>query len=544
MNKSYPVLKQTYEMTTFAETLPFEYSMLNGAAKPKITTSGENQTLKIESEMNDPVKEEYFMIPASNAPKVKISYNYKKFEKFNMHFDCQGKGLTDESATLLAKKMVNNKWHSNGITYFFNIEKEIGKKLKKMDNLEKLKYFYYYYKKNYSFSTLIASRGEAISSQTSMETTKLFQIFCDRYGIPYEVLMYSPRNSGATKSAISGDKLRWGLLAHVGKEDVYLTDFDAYSEFNVPARFMYGTEVFYVSPANDFSSRSAVFNGNNNYNKTEINTKATIDITKQLINVSAAYTIGGELKTEYYSMVNSTSDYFKVYDKLTGDGKEEEEDENELNFMRIHYYSDDFREVEKQDEEKERLRKSFDKMASKNKNETYEEFVESMYQAEAEVTKVNNTNTGISTINSKEPETIEFAVDHTLKNTVQLVGDGALAVELGRLIQTQAELAGLDDRKRVNDIDVNYQKQYIQKIEIALPAGYVPVNLDDFNTNVDNDLIGFVSVAKVEGNKLILTSTKTYKKVHADQKEWSKMMEALDASAHLFQKKLLLEKTN
>jgi|688.fasta_scaffold04064_17 hypothetical protein len=540
LQKVYPVLKQRYEFTTHAGKLPFEYTLLNGAAKPKITTSVDDQKMVVESEMNDAVTPEYFMVKENNIPMVRFTYNYKKYEKFNMHFNAQGKGLSANSASLLAKKLVNTRWKANGITAFFNIEKEIGKELRSLDKEEKLKYYYYYYKRNYSLETYIASRGSKISSQTSLEVTKLFQLVCDRYDIPYEIIMYMPRNNGTSQSAVSGDNMLYGILAKVDGKDIYLTDFDAYSEYNVPSRYMYGAEVFYVNPADNFSSRSAVFQDFNANNTVHVKSAVKLNPAASELQLNTEYTISGELKTEYYRLVNNNADYVNAWERMMGESNDKK-DEQELNFMRIQYYSDDFREVEKQEDEKERLRKSFNKLSEDAKKEVYGDFIESKYLTEAEIQKVEKTNTGITVLKSANPEEIKFSVQHTLKSTVTQVGDGALAVDFGRLIQSQTELAELDDRTRKYQIDVNYHKTFTSEISLELPAGYNPINLEDFNASIDNDLIAFYSEAKIEGQKIVLTCTKSYKKVQASADEWNKMVLALDAAAHVFQKKLILE---
>lgn len=541
LNSQYPCLKQRYEMSTIGSSIPFEYTALNGAPQPKISNNGEEQTLSFESEFNDAVTSEYYMMPGNNVPTIRFTYNYKKYEKFGLHFGNLGKGLNDESAQILAKRMISQRWKADGITHFYKIDAEIGKQLKKLNKKEKLKYFYYYYKKNYSLYTYISSRRENLSSQSSLEATKLFQIFCDRYEIPYEMAMYLPRQKGPTTSAVSGDKLMWGLIAYPDKDPVYLTDFDAYSEYNVPSRFMYGSEVFYVDPSKDYATRSEVFSNVAENNKLSVKTIAKVDLANNDLKLSSTYTIGGEKKTQYYGMVNSLTDFYKAYDKMLGTNKDAKEEDDEIDFMQIIYYSDDFREVDKQDAEKDRLRRSFDELSSENENEKFEDFVSENYQTEADVTKVKHLNTGISTIVSEEPENIEFVVEHTLTNTVQKTGTNAIVVDLGKLILQQTEFSELEDRTRKYKVDLNYQQTFTSMVEMAIPEGYTIANLEDFNTKVDNDLIGFTCTAKVENGKLMMTSTKEYKKVHASAQEWSKMMDAMDAAAHQFQKKMLLE---
>lgn len=542
LNSKYPCLKQLYEMTTLPEVMPFEYATVNGAPAPKISNKGEAQTLTIESSMNDAITSEYYMMAGNNIPTVRFTYNFKKYQKFGLHYNNTGAGFNEKNAADLGQRFVTQRWKANGINHFFMIDKDISRTIKKMSQKDKLKYLYYYYKRNYSLVTYIQTRRKYLSNQTSLEATKIFQLFCERYGISYDLLMYSPRQNGPTSTVVSGDKLQWGLVAHVDKENIYITDFDVYSEFNVPSRFMYGAEVFYVSPEKKYAVRKEVFSEKNSNNQLHVATTATVDLAGGGLKLNSTYTAGGETKTEYYGMINSITDYYKIYDVMLGD--KTSKDEDEIDLLQLEYYSDDFRELEKQEEEKERLKRSFDTRLEQSENENFEAFAADDYHNEATVKKVNHNSHGISTYTSKEPEKLEFAIEYTLTETVQQVGESAIVVDLGKLITEQVEFSELEDRSRKYNIDLKYHQTSTTHIELAIPEGYQPANLDEFNVKVDNDLISFKSTAKIEKGKVVLETTKEYKKVHASAADWTKMMEAMDAAAHTFQRKMLFEKTN
>lgn len=542
LNSKYPCLKQLYEMTTLPEVMPFAYTTVNGAPAPKISNKGESQTLTIESSMNDAVTSEYYMMAGNNIPTVRFTYNFLKYQKFGLHFNNTGAGFNEKNAADLGQRFVTQRWKANGINHFFMIDKDISKTIKKMSQKDKLKYLYYYYKRNYSLVTYIQSRRKYLSNQTSLEATKIFQLFCERYGISYDLLMYSPRQNGPTSTVVSGDKLQWGLVAHVDKENIYITDFDVYSEFNVPSRFMYGAEIYYVSPEKNYAVRKEVFTERNANNKLHVATTATVDLAGGGLKLNSTYTAGGETKTEYYGMINSITDYYKIYEVMLGD--KASKDEDEIDLLQLEYYSDDFRELDKQEEEKERLKRSFDTRLAQSENENFEAFAADDYHNEARVKKVQHNASGITTYTSKEPENLEFGIEYTLTETVQQVGESAIVVDLGKLITEQVEFSELEDRSRKYNIDLKYHQTATSHIELAIPEGYQPANLDDFNVKIDNDLISFKSTAKIEKGKVVLETTKEYKKVHASAADWAKMLEAMDAAAHTFQRKMLFEKTN
>lgn len=540
MNKPYPVVKQAYDVETPNPQLQIEYCVVNDAPKPNVSAKDNVQTMHIESEFNDAVSPEYFFYKNNNIPQVKYTFNLKKYEKYNMHYgNAEGRSFGEEDAKLLARKLITSKWKGNAITKVFDFEKEAGKKLRKMNDQEKLKYAYYYYKKNFALLTYILTKGDELVMEGSMASTKFFQLFCTRYDIPYEIVMYSQRSAGGTKNAVSGDFLRWGILAHPDGKDIYITDFDTYSEFNIPHQAMYGADVYYVNPGSGYSVRTEVFDPETNRNTVVVNTKASVVTEGTGLDLKSDFSVAGELKNDRYYMVCTRSDFFKQYETILG-GEASEDDE--ADYLDLYYYSADFKDKDKQQQEKDRLNKNVEKVFESRQNDKYKDYLEEQYNKELTVNKVDIKDKGLTTLKSEDEEKIGFSVDYTMDRTVNAIANGSIVIELGRLISEQLEFKDLTDRTRKYAIDVNYPKSFDYTVALTLPAGYKVANPSDFEAKSDNDLCSFVSTVTEEGGQFVLHCTKTYKKVHAPAEEWNKMTEVMDTAAIMFQKKLLLEK--
>lgn len=542
LNKVYPVVKQAYDVETPKQTLPLEYLVLNNGPKPSIKDGDKTQTMHIESEMNDAISEETFFKENSNIPAVRYSFNLRKYAKFNMHVaNMNGSDFGDAQAKLLAQKLVKSKWKGNAITKLFDFEKAYGRKLNRMDAEEKLKYFYYYYKKNYSLAAYILSKGDDIAAEGSVYSTKFFQLFCERYDIPYEIVMFSSRTNGATKTALTGDGLRWGILAHPNGKNIYVTDFDAYSEWNVPHQFMYGSEVYYVDPKG-YSVRSELFQQDaTDGNALVMVTDASVGENAAIINLNSNVKIYGEMKNNNYKLVTSRTDFAKYYKNILGDNEKDDDDKAD-DYLDLYYYSADFKDPEKQDDEKDRLNQTVDKYFKDNENERHEDYLSGNYAKDVTVSQVDIKSRGLTKLKDEKPTAIDYTVTYQMENIMYDIGQGSKVLELGRLMTTQITLNDLNDRSRKYTFDVDYQKSFDYTVTIAVPEGYRVVNLSDFNKSVDNDLCSFVATATETAGKITFHCVKTYKKVQAPASDWSKVLEVMDAAAMMYQKKLLFEK--
>ena len=77
---------------------------------------------------------------------------------------------------------------------------------------------------------------------------------------------------------------------------------------------------------------------------------------------------------------------------------------------------------------------------------------------------------------------------------------------------------------------------------LNIPTGYTVEGLEELNVNVDNESGAFISTAKVEDNKLLITTKKLYKKSFDRKEAWSNYIAFLEPAYKFSQAKIVLKK--
>ncbi|GGG51067.1 hypothetical protein [Bizionia arctica] len=114
-------------------------------------------------------------------------------------------------------------------------------------------------------------------------------------------------------------------------------------------------------------------------------------------------------------------------------------------------------------------------------------------------------------------------------------------MEVGKLIGGQVDLSD-EDRKRVENVFMNYPRSYNYHVTLNIPEGYSVSGLDKLNKSVDNKTGAFISTATIEGNQLIITTTKQYKNNYENGADWPLMIAFLDEAFQFTNEKILLKK--
>jgi hypothetical protein len=139
-----------------------------------------------------------------------------------------------------------------------------------------------------------------------------------------------------------------------------------------------------------------------------------------------------------------------------------------------------------------------------------------------------------------QPELI-FSETYTLEGLVKKVGNN-YTIDAGKLIGAQVDLDEKEIKERKYDVYFDYARSFNENITINVPDGYEVQGLDKFSYNVENETGGFVSTAKLEGNKVIITTSKYYKNNFEPAANWSKIVDFVEAAFQFTQQKLLLKK--
>jgi len=137
--------------------------------------------------------------------------------------------------------------------------------------------------------------------------------------------------------------------------------------------------------------------------------------------------------------------------------------------------------------------------------------------------------------------TLEFKEKFSLKKLLSKAGRNYL-FEAGKLIGGQIKLEPNELTERKSDIWLSYARTIQNNITIALPAGYTADGLQDLNMNVDNECGSFISTAKQEGDKILINTTKIYKKNFDKKEAWPNYVAFLEGAYKFSQAKIVLKK--
>ncbi|MCW3085060.1 MAG: hypothetical protein JWP12_2426 [Bacteroidetes bacterium] len=134
----------------------------------------------------------------------------------------------------------------------------------------------------------------------------------------------------------------------------------------------------------------------------------------------------------------------------------------------------------------------------------------------------------------------EYTDEFTIENLTKKAGQNYI-LELAKLIEKQTEITD-KQRTRDRDIYMNNARKFVNVINFTIPEGFTVEGLENFNKEVKNSTGGFKCTAVVEGNILKITTEKYYSGNYFEAKDWSKMVEFLDAAVAFTNAKILLKK--
>ena len=181
------------------------------------------------------------------------------------------------------------------------------------------------------------------------------------------------------------------------------------------------------------------------------------------------------------------------------------------------------------------LESLIEKARTKHK-EDFENEIERNYEAKAkQVKKYKISNFGID-VNSP----FEFQEEFDMDGWIKKAGNNYI-LDFGKLITGQLEIEK-DQRERVKDIYMPFPRSFSYHIEFTLPDGYSVDGLDKLNGAVENETGGFISKARLEGNKVIADINKYYINSFEPAAKWPLLLSFLDKAIEFNQQKILIKK--
>jgi hypothetical protein len=183
----------------------------------------------------------------------------------------------------------------------------------------------------------------------------------------------------------------------------------------------------------------------------------------------------------------------------------------------------------------EELKSLLEKARTKHK-EDFENEIQRNYDVKAkELKSYRILNFGVQADAPFEVDE-EFAMEGWVKKA----GNNYI-VDIGKFIASQIEIKK-EQRERKKDIYMPFPRGFSYHIEFTLPEGYNAEGLDKLNVKSENETGAFVSLAKKDGNKIIVDISKHYVNSFEPADKWPLIVNFLDKALEFNQQKILLKK--
>lgn len=338
--------------------------------------------------------------------------------------------------------------------------------------------------------------------------------------IPAELQVYVPRRLGAWRDAIFMEELDFALKVKMKNKYYFLEAFNNFDAFGTPYSYLEGTEGYsigYDEPDRYFRMTVPASKHTDNIEKKDY----TIRFTDAMDIVQAERTSSylGNDKSSKIGPANLDRSYLAFdFAKYYAEPKSKKKDNTSSPADAATY---DYPDKEEHIRERKEL---FEKMLKENFDpEKYDHF---------ELIKDGRFG---------DTATLEYKEKFALKKLISKAGRNYL-LEAGKLIGGQIKLEPSELTERKADIWLSYARTIQNNITVELPAGYTADGIQDLNMNIDNESGAFISTAKLEGEKLLISTTKLYKKNFDKKEAWPNYVAFLEAAYKFSQAKVVLKK--
>jgi len=343
-------------------------------------------------------------------------------------------------------------------------------------------------------------------------------------GIQAELQVYLPRKLGAWKDAIFYDELDYVLKVKSKRKSYYLEAFNNFESFGTPHSYLEGADGYsigYDEPDRYYKAAipATTFNDNVERQQYTISFNDAIDV----VQAERISSYQGNPKSTYIGDANLdrsylNNDFGKYYVEPKDTKKKKKDDEPKVVGDPTKYDDPDKDEHIKQ--RNEIFEKSLKEDLDVDKYESFELLQDGRYGDSA---------------------MLQFKERFTLKKMVNKAGKNYI-FEVGKLIGDQIKLEQSELAGRKVDIWIPFARTIENNITLNIPSGYTVDGFQDLNMSIDNESGSFVSTAKVDGDKLLITTKKLYKK-NFDKKElWQNYIAFLEPAYKFSQLKVVLKK--
>ncbi|MBU2928442.1 DUF3857 domain-containing protein [Winogradskyella psychrotolerans] len=365
--------------------------------------------------------------------------------------------------------------------------------------------------------------GNPVFIQSQKQFVRHFTEFLKREKIKYEIVVAKKRYDGSIEDLLIEKNVNV-LIKVKTATPLYAELFSIHTNINEFSPLIEDTEVYLLSPTK---------------NKIDVIEKGKLPVSTHLDNETKKDIIVS--LNDDFSEINLTA-----VNSYKGHSKKDEQYER---LMFTDYVTEDYAKYEtesfidliKRKKNKIRYKKELDAVAEKIKAKQIERF-ENSAKAEFQVEDLEDYTYEIN-------ETGRYALDAYLifterfkaKNTLIKKAGPNYILEIGKLIGGQIDLEEKEHQRTSNIYTAN-ARSFNYSITLNVPEGYTISGLEKLNKSVDNETGAFISTAKIEGDQLIINTSKQYKHNFELSNNWSKMMAFLDEANQFTNEKILLKK--
>ena len=339
--------------------------------------------------------------------------------------------------------------------------------------------------------------------------------------IQSELFVYIPRTLGKWSDAIFMEELDFMLRVKSKRKFVYIDAFNNFDAFGTPYPYMENVEGYAIgyTEANQYfratipSSTAADNVEKQDYTLTIANAMDVVQAER------ASYYLGAE-KLGHIEQANLTRDY--------------------LSYDFEKYYNEPKQKGKKKDEVAIETSVKYDNPDKEEKERERQELFEKELKERYDVDKYNDFEL-IKDGRYGDTAWLQFKEKFTLKKLINKAGKNYI-LEIGKIIGDQIKLEPSEMAGRQTDIWMSYARTIENDMVLNIPTGYTVEGLEELNVNVDNESGAFISTAKVEENKLLITTKKLYKRSFDRKEAWPNYIAFLEPAYKFSQAKIVLKK--
>lgn len=223
-----------------------------------------------------------------------------------------------------------------------------------------------------------------------------------------------------------------------------------------------------------------------------------------------------------------------------------EEQKDKLYFF--DYISEDIKKFEgpelqqriRKEKEAPKLKNAIDALIMKYKDVQKENFKKNV-SSEFGTTVEDYSSEVVNSGRYKNEDPFSYKESFLIKDSfIKKAGENYL-FEIGKMLTSQVAI-DKKEHERKNNIYNSFPKSIENEFIFEIPNGYTVSGIEKLNKSVTNETGQFVSLTSLEGNKLIIKTTKNYNNYFEPSSNWSKMILFLDEAYQFSQEKILLKK--